>query len=104
MRVCLAAQVFSHSVAAGLQTWVHTKESPSDALQTAAFVEQMDSLFDVLNSRKRKDSKPARCALSAGNITSLSEWVQTWSFIGARAQSAIKCHKGLLLHELLTDV
>lgn len=35
MRVCLAAQVLSHSVAAGLQTRVLTKELPDDALHTA---------------------------------------------------------------------
>ena len=41
----------------------------------------------------------SRCALSANNancLAPLKDWVRTWSFIGARAQSAIKCHDGLL--------
>jgi len=117
MRVCLAAQVFSHSVAAGLQTRVLTKELPAAAVQTASFLEKIDTLFDVLNSRKWRCDKPARCALTADSINlkyllSCKEFVSTWCFIGARSQTAIKCHAGLLISlqsiyslscELLTD-
>ena len=67
MRVNLAAQVFSHSMATGSQTRVTTKELPGDALHTVMFVEKMDTLFDVLNSRKQLCDKPARCALTANS-------------------------------------
>ena len=74
-------------------------------------------LFDVLNSCKKHDAKPAKCALSAANtnvktLVTLKEWVGTWTFVDARAQSAKKCHQGLLTSlqnikslscELMTD-
>lgn len=100
-RVCLAAQVLSHSVAAGLQARVVTK-LPDVALGTALFVEQVDKLFDMLNSRKKHDATPAKCALTADNdniktLMSLKDWVCKWTFVGARAPTAIKCHQGLLV-------
>ena len=39
MRVNLAAQVLSHSVAAGISFLVTAKELPEDAIETAKFVE-----------------------------------------------------------------
>ena len=65
MRVSLAAQVLIHSVAAGLKTRVVTNELYADAMSTASFVEQVDTMFDVLNSRRRRADKPARCAISS---------------------------------------
>ena len=91
MRVCFAAQVFSHSVAAGLQTRVLTKELPAAAVQTASFLKKIDTLFDALNSGKWRFDKPARCALTADSINLkylllCKECVSTWSFIGARSE------------------
>jgi hypothetical protein len=52
MRVRLSAQVLSHSVAAGIQTQVACNDIHSvTAKYTAEFVEKMDVLFDLLNSR-----------------------------------------------------
>lgn len=100
MRVSLASQVLSHSVAAGLHMRVLTKELPPEAIQTAAFVDKMDILFDILNSRKRWGDRPARWALCKRNdnleqLLVFKEWVGKWHFVGARAQSQIKCQQGL---------
>ena len=100
MRVCLAAQVLSHSLAAGLRTRVLTNELNAEVLHTAAFVEKMDNLFDLLNSRRKRADKPARCAIAKEStnlklLASFREWVAKWEFTGARVQSTIKCHQGL---------
>jgi len=67
MCVCLAAQVLSHSVAPDIQITVMTKQLPADAAVTAAFVEKMDTLFDMLNSRRMQGDRPSRWALSERN-------------------------------------
>jgi len=67
MRVSLAAQVLSHSVAAGMHMRIMTKELGADAAGTADFIESMDKLFDLLNSRLLKGDKPARCAMTVKN-------------------------------------
>src|SRR6218665_2702682 len=100
MRVSLASQVLSHSVAAGLHVRVLTKDLPPQAVETAAFVEKMDTLFDILNSRRQRGDKPARWALSKRyehleQLLVFKEWVGKWHFLGARSQSQIKCKEGL---------
>ena len=57
MRVNLAAQVLSHSVAAGISFLVTAKELPEDAIETAKFVENFDALFNTFNSQKLKSSQ-----------------------------------------------
>jgi len=86
---------------------IQFNELHADALSTASFVEQVDTMFDVLNSRRRRADKPARCAISSGGdswntLVTLREWVAKWEFIGARSQSQIKCHQGLMasLHSI----
>jgi len=49
MKVKLATQVFSQSVAAGIRTMVKLRSMAEDTLQTAEFVETVDELFDLLN-------------------------------------------------------
>ena len=100
MRVCLAAQVLSRSVAAGIQMRIITNELPAEAACTAEFIENMDKLFDILNSRLLKADRPARCAVttnntSLANLLTLKEWVHNWRFVGARAPAGIHCHWGL---------
>ncbi|KAK0134038.1 Protein O-GlcNAcase [Merluccius polli] len=51
MHVNMAAQVLSHTVAAGLYTYVALGKLPGEAVHTAEFVELIDSLFDSFNSR-----------------------------------------------------
>ncbi|GFO18985.1 THAP domain-containing protein 9 [Plakobranchus ocellatus] len=48
--VCLAAQVLSHSVAAGISAMVTLKALPPEAMETARFAEQFDRLFNCFNS------------------------------------------------------
>ena len=57
MHVNLAAQVLSHSVAAGISTFVSLKHLPESAMHTAQFVEQFDALFNTFNSRSLKSSQ-----------------------------------------------
>ena len=62
MRVNLAAQVLSHSVAAGISFLVTAKLLPEDAIETAKFVENFDALFNTFNSQKLKSSERHRNA------------------------------------------
>jgi DNA transposase THAP9 len=50
MRVCLAAQVLSHSVATGILTHVALGSMPTVATHTSTFIENMDKLFNCFNS------------------------------------------------------
>ena len=50
LRVCLAVQVFSHSVAVGIAAMVESGELPPEAIETAKFLEQFDKLFNCFNS------------------------------------------------------
>lgn len=100
MKVRPAAQILSHSVAAGMFTRVATHELPTDAQHTAEFVEKMDTLFDLLNSRLRFADKEARCAVSLNNscrqqLVELKQWVSSWCFLGCRSTAGIHCHWGL---------
>ncbi|VEN51003.1 unnamed protein product, partial [Callosobruchus maculatus] len=49
MKVKLACQVLSHSVAAGMQTYIEKNVLPVEASTTAAFIQKMDDLFNLLN-------------------------------------------------------
>jgi len=61
MRVSLAAQVLSHSAAAGINMQVMTNELPGDATSTADFVDKIDKLFDLLNTLNS-------CAVSSAGV------------------------------------
>lgn len=51
MKVKLAAQVFSHSVAAALHTYIiHFKTLPDWEKVTANFIKKINLLFDIFNS------------------------------------------------------
>ena len=54
MRVNLAAQILSASVASGLKQMVENGTLPGDAMHTAQFVENIDILFDIFNGRGLK--------------------------------------------------
>ena len=47
MKVKRAAQIFSNTVQAAMMTYICL---PQEAYHTAAFVKNMDSLFDIFNS------------------------------------------------------
>lgn len=60
MRVYLAAQVFSHTVAAAMQAYQSWGKLSFDSLATIEFIEKMDNLFDMFNSSKIPNSKDFR--------------------------------------------
>lgn len=57
MNVSQATRTLSSSVAKGIEYYVQNHELPKAALDTAAFVEFHDKLFDVFNSRNNNSSK-----------------------------------------------
>ena len=63
MKVKIAAQVFSNTVQAAMMTYVCSGHLPQEACQTAAFVKNMDSLFDMFNSTGKHDVKLYKRAL-----------------------------------------
>jgi len=77
----------------------------------------MDTLSDLLNSRKLYVDKPARCALtvqgqSMTHLEELDSWIKKWKLCGVRSQPSIASHWGLsvttnsiltLSRELLSD-
>ena len=64
MRVPLAAQVLSHSVAAGINTYCQLGELPKEAQTTADFIEHMDQVFNAMNSRSVASSQKMGHAVS----------------------------------------
>lgn len=70
MRVKLACQLLSNSMAATIRTCVATGQLCSKtAIDTADFVQFMNNLFDCLNSRSLYSSNPYNCALThSGNV------------------------------------
>lgn len=103
MRVKFAAQVLSHSVAAGLSLLVATKHLPSEAIYTADFVAQMDELFDSFNSRSLSDIKELRAAVCANSIhiemwQQKCIWIQSWHFIKSdNKRITPACKKGWII-------
>lgn len=57
MKVSYASQVFSATVAAGMRSCVEYGKLPRAAETTVNFIEYMDKLFDILNSRTKAASK-----------------------------------------------
>lgn len=60
MKVNLAAQILSHSVAAGINTLANLGFFPPDACVTAEFVETFDQLFNCFNSGSNKSTQKYR--------------------------------------------
>lgn len=57
MKVKLAVQVFSQTVAAALSTYMSLGALPSSAVGTITFIDKMDKLFDILNSSTATSGK-----------------------------------------------
>lgn len=57
MKVSYASQVFSATVAAGMRSCVEYGKLPRAAETTVNFIEYMDKLFDILNSKTKSASK-----------------------------------------------
>ncbi len=68
MKVKYATQVFSHTVAAAICTYVSTEKLPPSASGTTELLCMFDSLFDCVNSSTIHSTKKMKCAMS--NATS----------------------------------
>jgi len=57
MRVCLAAQTFSHTVSSAILTFVSNNQLCLKAVYNAKFINLLDNLFDVFNVLKLMNAK-----------------------------------------------
>ena len=75
MRVNLAAQVLSHSVAAGINVLAQLEKLPKEASSTAIFIDNFDKLFNCFNSKTSASSQPMGHALGedSGHKTFLQD-------------------------------
>ena len=64
MKVKLATQLLSHTVAATICMYVSVGALPSNAMGTAELIEKFDSIFDCVNSSTLHSTKVLKCALS----------------------------------------
>ncbi len=96
MRVSLAAQVLSHSVAAGISTLVTCQYLPQKAQRTADFVKQFDTLFNVFNSRNLNSSQKLGWALSddSGHISFLQETLEFLNTVQTTEGKELPCIMG----------
>jgi len=80
MKVKLATQIMSHSVAAALDYMVAINRLESDALATSAYCKMVNDIFDTLNSLSSRDSVMFRRPLHSKSpsivfLTSAKEWL-----------------------------
>ena len=104
MKVKLATQVLSHTVAASLCMHVSVGALPSSAMGTAEFIQKFDSVFDCVNSSTLHSTKKIKCALT-DQTTHQKFMKEAISFIKelkvfngvAEVTGRIKCLKGWLI-------
>lgn len=101
MHVCLAAEVFSRSVAAGIHTYIEFGALPKEALHTAQFVNEMDKLFDTFNSSQINHYKDNKCAIAEiinqlNGLDDFERWISSWQIIGTKR--VIPCISGWKLN------
>lgn len=91
MKVSLATQLLSHSVAAGMSTYVALGALHKDAMATANFIQKADQMFDAFNSGiKFCTLKPHRGAITPESLhipflMECLQWVNSWQPIGVRS-------------------
>jgi DNA transposase THAP9 len=100
MRVRLAAQVFSHSVFAGIHTHVALGAMPAEAIVTANFIGKMDNLFDCFNAGTFCGTKQYRRALTEGSkhwdlLTECKELMSSLKIVGTAVKAP--CVDGWIL-------
>ena len=96
MRVNLAVQVMSHSVAAGISTLVSLGHLPKEADQTAIFIDHFDKLFNVFNSKSLKSKQPMAHALSdkTSHVSFLRESLNFLEKTSIPSQKELPCLQG----------
>ena len=103
MKVKLASQVLSHSVAAGINTYVSLQGLPGQAIGTAILISKIDKIFDCCNSSSFKNSKFCRRPFSpqSPHLEVMEEGINFFKSIkvvnpatGVDKTNALKCLKG----------
>ncbi|KAL8614765.1 hypothetical protein ACOMHN_017746 [Nucella lapillus] len=106
MKVILACQIFSHSVAAALKLYVSKSLMSEAALQTACFVETVNSMWDFVDSHSlsapvgKKPVTRSDFECDQVRFASFSNFVESWCFTNPKNDklaSNIPSHKGWLL-------
>ena len=100
MRARLAAQVFSHSVFAGIHTHVALGAMPAEAIATTNFIGKMDNLFDCFNAGTFCGTKQYRRTLTEGSkhwdlLTECKELVSSLKIRGSPVKAS--CVDGWIL-------
>ena len=96
MRVNLAAQVLSHSVAAGINTLCSLKEMPDEASTTAEFIETFDVPFNAFNSVRLRSSYKYKSELSenSGHMPFLKSCLRFLSKLKTGQNVIVQCIVG----------
>ncbi|KAK7496579.1 hypothetical protein BaRGS_00012231, partial [Batillaria attramentaria] len=99
LRVKYAAQVMSHTVAAGISTLVTFGVLPPEAEATAAFLETFDRLFNAFNSGSRTSNRKMRHALNekSGHAEFLTETLLWLKSLHSNSSRALPCIAGWCL-------
>ena len=90
MRVCLAAQFFSQSTAAALETSVKLGLLPHEALTTAWFVRAVNDWFDAMNARKSADAVHNTPTAASVSLQIMLDVIRRISFSGRKVWKPIQ--------------
>lgn len=99
LRVKFAAQVLSHTVAAGLSTLHQLKVLPESAIETAKFVENFDQLFNSFNSSSWTSNQKMRHAFTDTSehktfLRDMLKWLRT---INSNSGRKLPCVEGWMM-------
>ena len=96
MRVNLAAQVLSHSVAAGISTLSILCKLDAEAKHTATFIEMFDQIFNVFNSNSLKFRQKFRHAIQkeSGHVQFLKDALTFLDTIELPSRRKLPCLNG----------
>ena len=100
MRVNLAVQTLSRSVAAGMNIMATLDKISNAATDTAEFALTMNQLFDIFNSMTLRSVKKWRRAFCGNEeqtnfLRETADWIKTWDFVNAK--TSIFCQEGWVL-------
>jgi hypothetical protein len=95
MKVKLATQLLSNSVAAGIETLVDLEIMDESARETSFFIKSCNDMFDMLNISEKHHKNPLKSGLNVfKNIPLLckfKKWVKTWRCAdGARLPDSVE--------------
>ncbi len=96
MKVSLATQVLSHSVASAIATMVDTGQFPQEAMDTAIFLERFDCLFNVFNSQRINNANKFKRALreGSGHLSFLEETFDWLGYLESGSGRVLNCVEG----------